>query len=99
MTYLGIYWKVLEATGRHLPDREVGTATITLTSLKLKASYDMKWKLPQMHTAKVLNAWPSHTLLSGSQFSFNTITGIPVRGPVKSRIDWALLIKSHILIE
>ncbi len=25
-----------------------------------------------MHTAKVLNAWPGHTLLNGSQFSFNT---------------------------
>ncbi len=24
-----------------------------------------------MHTAKVLNAWPGHTLLNGSQFSFN----------------------------
>ncbi len=36
-------------------------------------SYDMKWKLPQMHTAKMLNAWPGHTLLNGSQFSFNRI--------------------------
>ncbi len=26
-----------------------------------------------MHTAKVLNAWPGHTLLNGSQFSFNTL--------------------------
>ncbi len=62
----------MEATRRLLPDREVGTATITLTSLKPKVSYDMKWTLPQIHTAKVLNAWPSHTLLSGTQFSFNT---------------------------
>ena len=31
----------------------------------------LKWKLPQMHTAKVLNAWPGHTLLNVSQFSFN----------------------------
>ncbi len=64
MTYLGVDWKVLEVTGRHLPGREVGTATITLTSLKLKASYDIEWKLPQMHTAKVLNAWPGHTLMA-----------------------------------
>ncbi len=32
----------------------------------------LKWKLPQLHTAKVLNAWPGHTLLNVSQFSFSS---------------------------
>ena len=40
--YLRVDWKVLEATQRHLPGREVGTATIALISLKLKASYDIE---------------------------------------------------------
>ncbi len=68
---MGVDWKVLKVTGRHLPGREVETTTITLASLKLKASYDIEWKLPQMHTPKVLIAWPGHTLMNVSQFSFN----------------------------
>ena len=74
MTYLGVDWNVLEASERHLTSRQVEPATITLTSLKLKASLYMtlKRKLPQLHTAKVLNAWPGHTLLNVSQFSFNS---------------------------
>ena len=62
MTYLGVDWKVLEASERHLTSRQVEPATITLTSLKLKASYHSTYDIEMETYSKVLNTWPGHCI-------------------------------------
>ncbi len=63
MTYLRVDWKVLEARlleGTCLTEKWKQQHYTYIA--QTESVYDIEWKLPQMHTAKVLNAWPGHTL-------------------------------------
>ncbi len=75
MTYLGVDWKVLEASESHLPGGQVETATITLTSLKLKASYDIEMETSSMECGVAT------TLAMHGKYGPDKQTGIPAWYP------------------